>query len=284
MPDDLRFRLMAPPPGLGSDIRFMYEMVAPGGTGPLLNHPQGAVDLILVLEGGVRFDKGPGGFRIRTPWSLVVPVQTEFFRFCFDPGTRIFGIALGPTGWRRYVDVPRAGLVDRAMDPVAMGDPGFRALREEVGGLHSDQWTSAVARWGAPRGGRCPDERRRRLRGGLDALPTRRRMTVPQLASELGMGERTLQRTFRRELGISPKTALRLARFRRVMARMEGATSWSSLAVEEGFFDQAHLCNELRRFTGLPPVELRRRERPLAEAFDRARAEVGFEHEGARRV
>ena len=37
---------------------------------------------------------------------------------------------------------------------------------------------------------------------------------------------------------------------------------WAELAEQCGFYDQSHLINEFRRFTGFSPVELARRDRP----------------------
>ena len=42
----------------------------------------------------------------------------------------------------------------------------------------------------------------------------------------------------------------------------QGQVPWTELAEQCGFYDQAHLSNEFRRFTGLSPTELARRDRP----------------------
>jgi AraC-like DNA-binding protein len=39
---------------------------------------------------------------------------------------------------------------------------------------------------------------------------------------------------------------------------------WAKLAEACGYYDQSHLINESRRFTGLSPVDLARRDRPDA--------------------
>jgi AraC-like DNA-binding protein len=54
-------------------------------------------------------------------------------------------------------------------------------------------------------------------------------------------------------------------RFRGALAildRANGQVPWVELADACGFYDQSHLINEFRRFTGFSPVELARRDRP----------------------
>ncbi len=87
------------------------------------------------------------------------------------------------------------------------------------------------------------------------------RIRVGALAAQLGVGERRLQQLFRVYVGLSPKAACRLARFRAVLARRrrEPWRSWMEVGLDGGFYDQAHLVHELKAFTGLTPGELSRR-------------------------
>jgi AraC-like DNA-binding protein len=80
---------------------------------------------------------------------------------------------------------------------------------------------------------------------------------VRDLVDELGVSERRLQQLFHEHVGLSPKQMCRLARFRTVVARWrEHRGSWSDLAYAAGYYDQAHLVNDLRSFTGLTPTRL----------------------------
>ena len=46
----------------------------------------------------------------------------------------------------------------------------------------------------------------------------------------------------------------------------DGQVPWAALAEQCGYYDQSHLINEFRRFTGFSPVELARRDRPDAQS------------------
>ncbi|WP_407568682.1 helix-turn-helix domain-containing protein [Deinococcus altitudinis] len=78
---------------------------------------------------------------------------------------------------------------------------------------------------------------------------------MADLAEELGVSPRTLERQFLQEVGIGAKTLSRLIRFETAYNTLSGApqTPLASLAYEMGFADQAHLTREFRALSGLTP-------------------------------
>jgi AraC-like DNA-binding protein len=67
-------------------------------------------------------------------------------------------------------------------------------------------------------------------------------------------------RQFRRrcleESGLTPKRLSRVLRFRHAcrIARAAKRPNWSDIALEAGYFDQAHLIRDFHKFTGLTPM------------------------------
>ncbi|MEU0464555.1 AraC family transcriptional regulator [Amycolatopsis sp. NPDC006131] len=77
---------------------------------------------------------------------------------------------------------------------------------------------------------------------------------VEDLAAEVGWSRRHFAERFRRELGLPPKQAARVLRFERAISRLrEAPTDLATLAVDCGFYDQAHLSNEWRALAGCTP-------------------------------
>jgi AraC-like DNA-binding protein len=83
------------------------------------------------------------------------------------------------------------------------------------------------------------------------------------LAKRLGVSERTLRQSFREHIGISPKRYARIARIRRVVSRA-GTAGWADLAVEHGFYDQAHLNAEFRALLRVAPRDFLAGRLPFA--------------------
>ncbi|MPZ36820.1 MAG: helix-turn-helix domain-containing protein [Rhizobiales bacterium] len=83
---------------------------------------------------------------------------------------------------------------------------------------------------------------------------------VAALADELQWSRKHLASKFRQDIGLAPKTIARLLRFRRVVDRQttDLSSRWAEVALDAGYFDQAHLIRDFRQFAGMTPVEFRR--------------------------
>jgi AraC-like DNA-binding protein len=149
---------------------------------------------------------------------------------------------------------------------VALDDlPGGwgRGLRERLG--EAPDWSSRFAVLDEVLGARLdagatPDPRVQwawdRLRHGHGDV------SIAGLASELGWSRRHLASTFRREIGLTPKTAARVLRFGRAYAALGSSDGWADIAVSCGYYDQAHLIRDFKAFAGAPPGHIR----PIAGA------------------
>jgi AraC-like DNA-binding protein len=90
------------------------------------------------------------------------------------------------------------------------------------------------------------------------------RIPVSELADVIGCSRKHLAVRFDREFGLSPKLLARIMRFDRAtrIVRFGEVTSWSDLAAQCGYADQAHMAREFVAFAGDPPTALLRRRLP----------------------
>jgi AraC-like DNA-binding protein len=86
---------------------------------------------------------------------------------------------------------------------------------------------------------------------------SRGRARVEPLLDETGWSRRHVTQTFRRQLGLAPKTYARLLRFQYATSLlMEQASSRRSLAdvaTEAGYYDQSHLTRDFAALAGMTP-------------------------------
>ncbi|HET8824641.1 MAG TPA: helix-turn-helix domain-containing protein, partial [Terriglobales bacterium] len=77
--------------------------------------------------------------------------------------------------------------------------------------------------------------------------------TVSGMAKDTGWSERRFSQIFREQVGFGPKAWCRIQRFQRVIRQMQACLEipWAELALQCGFYDQAHLANEFRAFSGI---------------------------------
>jgi AraC-like DNA-binding protein len=79
--------------------------------------------------------------------------------------------------------------------------------------------------------------------------------TVSEILEQVGCSQRHFVRLFSREVGLKPKLFIRLQRFHRTLCKvgMQSQLDWTDLALDCGYFDQAHLIHDFRAFSGLTP-------------------------------
>ena len=90
----------------------------------------------------------------------------------------------------------------------------------------------------------------------VDAMMTRPdEVSIAQLNEKIGYSQKHFTNMFRRNLGVTPKVFLKIMRFQKAVSTIDTAevVDWGRLAVECGFYDQAHFINDFRHFSGFTP-------------------------------
>jgi AraC-like DNA-binding protein len=107
------------------------------------------------------------------------------------------------------------------------------------------------------------------IRAGLDLL-TRPggRVLVRDVAKAVDLSERRFIEVFTAQVGLTPKAFARVQRFQRAMALSRSAAKpdWARLAIECGYFDQAHLIRDFVAFSGVSPTDYWRRQTQIERA------------------
>ncbi|WP_437954713.1 helix-turn-helix transcriptional regulator [Sorangium sp. So ce119] len=76
---------------------------------------------------------------------------------------------------------------------------------------------------------------------------------VESVAERLGVTARHLRRAFTESVGIGPKDFARSVRLQRAVRRAATSKDWAHIAVDAGYYDQAHLIADFRELVGLTP-------------------------------
>ncbi|WP_276480487.1 helix-turn-helix domain-containing protein [Paraflavitalea pollutisoli] len=93
-------------------------------------------------------------------------------------------------------------------------------------------------------------------------------VAVSDIRENLGMGERQLERLFKKQVGLTPKYFARIIRFSTIFRLIEkGDSSWAGLAYESGYYDQAHFIRNFQAFTGEDPSRYGFDEKTMANFF-----------------
>jgi transcriptional regulator GlxA family with amidase domain len=102
-------------------------------------------------------------------------------------------------------------------------------------------------------------------------------VAVDRLASDAGISSRQLERRFLREVGLGPKMLGRIIRFQQVFRAVEQCNSaWAEVAIECGYYDQAHLIRDFNQFARQTPAVLFSNQSAFTEWFTRKSRKSDF--------
>lgn len=88
-------------------------------------------------------------------------------------------------------------------------------------------------------------------------LKSPQRLTIEEISNKVGYSQKHLIYIFKQHVGVTPKSFLRIIRFQRAILEIEklGTINWAQLALECGYYDQAHFIADFKNFSGLTPAE-----------------------------
>jgi AraC-like DNA-binding protein len=218
--------------------------------------PQVILDFYLTTPHVIEIQKS--GEREQAPWAVVVGPQT--FRrvdLLLSGRVEVFTVHFRPTGLHRLFRTPMDALTNVAVEAEHFFEPRevdelHQRLRTAPSLLHRAAIMNAalLARLEPVR----PDifaAAAERLRATHGAAPLR------DLAAESGLSARQFRRAFKARVGVSPKLYSRILRLNAALVekRARPATSWTEIAHQFGWFDQAHLDKDFVDLAGGSPAD-----------------------------
>ena len=168
----------------------------------------------------------------------------------------VAGALFHPGGLAAMVDTPLQELRGAYVDVLDLwGRPALRWVEAVHGAPTPHAALDALEQGLAGHARRT--SRRRALGRACTALAQGR--SVRDVADLLGASQRRFSQTFMAEVGLTPKQFTRLTRFRRAVEAIRAAphADLTDVALDAGFYDQAHLSREFRTFGGLTPGRFR---------------------------
>jgi AraC-like DNA-binding protein len=259
-----------PSPRLVQNIKCFWSIrsdVGAGGPEPVL--PDGCPEIVFNLSDRFRRIYSDGSFE--TQPSAIVSGQLRSGISIMSTGhVDLFGVRFHPSGAFSVLGMPLRELTDRieALDSVIGREA--RQLEEMIFSardfhdrIHLFETFCVESVNGLSAGDG--------LAGRLvqTIVDHRGRISVSDLRSISGFGERKLERTFQRFVGLSPKTFARIVRFQSVVRRIETVESADLLdtALDFGYYDQSHMIREFREFSGKSPVAYFEEKHRISELF-----------------
>jgi AraC-like DNA-binding protein len=230
--------------------------------------PDGCVELILNF--GDRFLQHVDGVVRRQPRNFIVGQMTGPILISASGVVRLLGIRFQPGGTRPFLDLPAHEIADQVVELEGLSQQFERSLLQACEhALSLDQKIVAVDAFLTSR---LNDSKFDSNLLALAAIVIDRRglVSVDQLASHAGVSNRQLERRFLQEVGLGPKLLARIVRFQQVFRAVDQANpAWAEVAIECGYYDQAHLIRDFNQFAQQTPAVLFAGQSALTESFTR---------------
>lgn len=188
----------------------------------------------------------------------IVGVVTHKFSRLLEGEGWTFGIKFRPGGFYPFVQRPISQYTDKTISLAnGFGADGVAYERAMRAATH-DEERIAVAERFLYHQSPTPDENVTLVNDIVDAIMATRIITkVDDLVSRFNINKRALQRLFSQYVGVSPKWVIQRYRLHEAAEQMAAGeiVDWSRLAVELGYFDQAHFIKDFKAIVGLTPAE-----------------------------
>ncbi|TDC81804.1 AraC family transcriptional regulator [Actinomadura sp. 7K507] len=201
---------------------------------------------------------------------IVGVVRDEFVEEIADDG-RVVGVGFRPGGVRPFLGdgVPVSALTGRfaGVDEV-FGADGLALAGEIFAAPGAGEGLGLLTEFLVARRPER-DASAERAAGIVERISARPGLLrVDELAEDVGLSPRSLQRLFHDYVGVGPKWVIR--RFRMQEAHERAASGspvdWAEVAAELGYADQAHFTRDFTAAVGTPPARYAREAGPGQEA------------------
>lgn len=277
----MRYREFQAKPPLSDYIECFWALDGDGDHDPAQQPerllPDGCIEL--VLNFGAPFREWIEDGRSQTqPTRLVVGQMTRPVLISPTGPVRILGVRFAPGGTLPFFSPPPgeftnsmlpiddiASALDRDLDQLLFGASAFSKQLEILQSL-------LLRRLAAYR------DSGKSLRGVVTRIiQSGGQIQVDDLADEMGVSGRQLERRFVRDVGLGPKLLCRILRFQQVFRAVERADqTWARIAVDCGYYDQAHLIKDFGQFAGQAPSSIFDHFSAFSEFFTRKRRMSDF--------
>ncbi len=236
----LHYREISPSPRLAGQVECFWAMRqdGPGTVHRVL--PDGCADLLLTKSGA--------GATLEA-----VGPMTRFADHAVLEGQSVIGVRFRPGRWSGVLDVPGDRMVDTVVPLEDLWGPRAKALADRLAHTGSAEECARLLEGELPAQSAGPVERAVAFLERAAGL-----VEVDDLAREAGLSSRQLRRVFLERTGLTPKFLARVLRFRNAAARA-GTAGAADLALDCGYYDQAHLIRDFQEFAGRTPGRRQRR-------------------------
>ena len=182
--------------------------------------------------------------------------HTRFFLLETSRRQHLAGVHFRPGGAFAFMAPPLHALQNAVVPLDALWGGVARELRDRLGQARTDDERFAIVERILLAQARNRLQRHPAVRYALRTfMRVPCALSVAGVVGQVGLSQRRFTECFTNEVGLTPKVFCRVRRFQAAIRQVHrtGRTDWSALALDCGYFDQAHFIHDFQAFSGLTP-------------------------------
>jgi AraC-like DNA-binding protein len=209
--------------------------------------PDCCIDIIINLGADVMADQS-GGI-MKNERAYLIGTMTRYKDTIREPGTRLIGIRFKPAGFVHFFQPgPLQEFTDTMIDFEKKHIPPLHLFSHDFTGSLNHFFYQKLS------------PLRQSIFHILEQVNDRRGLiNVVELAKNNFMTVRKLERIFIQHIGIPPKAFINFVRYQSAIQNIREnypAQSLVDLSMDLGYYDHAHLANEIKKYSGVSPSHL----------------------------
>lgn len=188
--------------------------------------------------------------------SVLSGARSEPFVIDTQQQERVFGIQFRAGGSFPFLRIPAAEAENRDLSLEWVWRGAANSVRERLLEAKSASAIFAVAEAALMQQVVRPLELHPAVAFAARRFSTNpHKATVASVLDAIGLSHRRFSQLFHEQIGLGPKAFCRVRRFQRVLRSIQAArdTEWTQIALDCGYFDQAHFIHDFQGFSGFTP-------------------------------
>jgi AraC-like DNA-binding protein len=251
------YKVYTPVPELQPFVKCLWTLEGPGANLPERQRiiPDGCMEMIFHYGDPYRQYLGDGSFTLQ-PKSFIYGQITDFLEIEPTGASGIIAARFHPEGLIPFLNRSVSSLENRAVDLEELfGKEGKETEQKVMAATDTKTRIELIQSFLLSRLA-DPQTIDSITKACVEVIfQTQGQLDIITVANKIKISRRNMERKFLSAVGISPKQLSKLVRLQTALKMLEQDkfSTLTSLAHENGYYDQAHFIRDFREFTGMSP-------------------------------
>jgi len=253
----MNYQVYTPIPELQSFVKCFWTLEDGGIEKPVKQRvlPDGCMEMIFHY-GDLYQQYFEDGSSIIQPRSFVFGQITTYIEIAPTGITGLVAARFLPDGLTPFLEIPVSSLENKAVDISNVFGKKGKLLEQKVIAAASNAERIKLIESFLLSRLVDPQTINAIAKNCLDIIfQSQGQLAMVELAGKLKINRRSMERKFLLSIGMSPKQLSKVVRLQAALKMLEqrNFSSLTSLAYENGYYDQAHFIKDFKEFTGMSP-------------------------------